>query len=347
MILSVSIKDNKRDSNFELLRIVAMFFIVFYHIIHFFIVPYHPEVPFYHAIEPSFHVGVILFVLISGYFQIRPTVKGIIKLLSLVAVYYIPLQIYSSIKVHDINLVITSFQFIKYTPYWFIRTYICLYLISPIINRYLEGLSNKRLWYLLGVLGFFSLYVGNCNIIQNADQSLIDGKNLLNFIFIYLLGYTLKINQIKIERIGLITLIIGYILLNISIVGVFSIKPTSSWIWKMCYSYNGIILIINSIILFCIFSKFHFNNKVINYISSSMFAVYLIHHQPLILNKIGELSNYLDKTALNKISLLGSLLLLTLIILIISVLIDKIISPIITRIIVAIVPNSILSKKLY
>lgn len=71
-----------RSSNFELLRIVSMSFIVMYHFLcYIYITETHETETIYRALWLPLHIGVICFVLISGYFHIRPTVKGAMKLL--------------------------------------------------------------------------------------------------------------------------------------------------------------------------------------------------------------------------------------------------------------------------
>jgi len=82
----------ERESSFELIRILAQFFIVFYHIFLFFIYPV-TQNPYHKAIWLPLHIGVVLFVLISGYFGIKSSVKGFIKLVLTMAVLYIPLEI--------------------------------------------------------------------------------------------------------------------------------------------------------------------------------------------------------------------------------------------------------------
>ena len=77
--------------------------------------------------------------------------------------------------------------FISHTPYWFIRTYLCLYLFSPVLNKYLENITAKNRFILIGVLFFISFYLGT----SHGDPSLSDGKNLANFSLLYLLGNTL------------------------------------------------------------------------------------------------------------------------------------------------------------
>lgn len=66
----------ERDSNFELLRILGMFSIVFYHLLLHFVVPIKGENSIFGALEIPLHIGVPLFIYISGYFGIKPSVSG-------------------------------------------------------------------------------------------------------------------------------------------------------------------------------------------------------------------------------------------------------------------------------
>lgn len=86
-----------RQSQFELLRILAQFFIVTYHILLVFVYPTTGE-SIYKALWLPFHIGVLLFILISGYFGIKPSVKGLIKLLGIVIVLSVPLEIVNICK---------------------------------------------------------------------------------------------------------------------------------------------------------------------------------------------------------------------------------------------------------
>lgn len=80
----------ERESQFELLRLVAMFTIVLYHIYIHHIGRAYPT-SFNSAIIIPIHVGVPVFVLISGYWGIRVSGKGLARLLGQMAVYTIPM----------------------------------------------------------------------------------------------------------------------------------------------------------------------------------------------------------------------------------------------------------------
>ena len=83
----------ERNSIFELMRIIAMFIIVTYHLFLFSVAPHYPNEPFYKGIQIPLHIGVILFVLISGYFGIKCSFKGLFKLIMMVAIYYLPIEL--------------------------------------------------------------------------------------------------------------------------------------------------------------------------------------------------------------------------------------------------------------
>ena len=84
--------EKSRESSFELIRLLAQFMIVLYHIFSVIIYPESNE-PFYKAIWLPLHIGVPLFVLISGYWGIRASVKGVVKLVGMLFVLQVPLLI--------------------------------------------------------------------------------------------------------------------------------------------------------------------------------------------------------------------------------------------------------------
>ena len=80
-----------RQSNMELLRLVAMFMIVVYHTVYYRLYDYRSEAPIFSSLMIILHIGVPLFVLISGYFGIKPSFKGFFKLYSILLFYNLTL----------------------------------------------------------------------------------------------------------------------------------------------------------------------------------------------------------------------------------------------------------------
>lgn len=316
----------ERNSSFELLRIIAILFIVIYHLL---ITVYskNPTETIYKCAWIPLHIGVILFVFISGYFGIKCTINGICKLIGTIALYYLPLTIYSIIE-QDGNFEIKQLFFISHSPYWFIKTYLCLYLFSPVLNKYLDKADRKDRLFLICSLTFISVYLGS----TLGDSSLTYGKNLINFSLLYVLGNTFKVYEKHLRKIPSRYLIYAYIILNCCILYTFAQGGLiSKIIWFASFPYCSPLLIVNAGIFFLIISRLKLKSRSINYIASSMFAVYLLHCQPYVANRINI---YLSHSLVNDSIILNfcTVLLYSVIIIVISVLIDKILLSSLNRI---------------
>src|SRR5574344_62985 len=166
----------ERNSAFELMRILAQFFIIIYHLLYFLDTSVDGEILNRACMIPM-HIGVLLYIMISGFFGIKVSVEGFIKLLCITFVYIVPLEL--------IHILLGGgnprYLFFISNPnyWWFIRTYICLYLISPVLNCFLNK-GDKNGLYLLLVLMFISVYIGS----MGGDNSLIGGKNIILFSFL-------------------------------------------------------------------------------------------------------------------------------------------------------------------
>ena len=311
-----TIKTNVRQSNFELLRLVSMFFILFYHELLFFIVKMDDTI-IYKALEMPLHVGVICFVLISGYFHIRPSIHGAVKLLMPLLLFYLPLTLWE--MADGVGPAKSLFIFSK-SPYWFIRTYFYLFLISPILNNFL--INNKQRFQMLCVLFFIAVYMGTMH-----EPSLKNGKNLALFMFLYVLGDCLKALKSKYERWRLKWMILAYLTLNIVIVITYIIYHDNilgKLVWLMSFPYCSPILILNATLLFLVFAKISFKSRVINWLSSSVLSIYVLHHQHFILCALigsGVYTIYRIQTSVY--GLLLGLVTFTIVIMSVCIVIDK------------------------
>lgn len=321
------ISQEKRDSNFELLRLVCMFFIVLYHLLLWFVQDNPSHLPL-KALWLPLHVGVICFVLISGYFRIKPTSKGFIKLVSMVFVYSLPgmiVEIRNASGWHD---VLHSLMFVSRTNYWFVRTYIGLYLVSPLINLFLDHATIKAKWYMVMATGIISVYLGNVsNYLLYAD-----GKNLVNFLFLYQIRQMLSYYSGKWKNLGLLKLLVAYSLLNVLVVlGFYFFMGTkfSDLLWRLSFPYSSPILIINAVLLFVIFGHISFSSDVLNKWSAGIFAVYLIHgNYPLVTdiqrNMVSNVFSIVNDGSL----FVGILVLMAFAVVLVCLLINRLLMPI-------------------
>lgn len=154
-----------RESNFELLRIICMILIVVFHFsVH---GGYYSEsagtLPFNSVIIDLFglggRLGVNIFVLISGYFLINSKFKPK-KLLSLfIQVWFFSISIYLIFLISGgISFTWGSFLCnifpVVTSQYWFITTYIGLYLLSPFINKLLKKTYKTRAYFVYTASNF-------------------------------------------------------------------------------------------------------------------------------------------------------------------------------------------------
>lgn len=319
----------QRESSFELMRLVSMFLIVLYHLFLFFLHPLY-ENDFYKAIQIPLHIGVLLFVLISGYFGIKATPKGLLKLIGMMFVYYLPIQlVYIYLAFWGggyLKEILKTLLFISHTPYWFMRTYICLFIFAPIINLYLNVVQKRIL--LLAFLFFISTYLGT----SHGDPSLQDGKNLANFIFLYVIGNTLNRYKYYWKRFKYSQLVPIFMGINIALVvsylSVGSNSIMGKAIWILSYPYCSPILLVNALLMFLIIGKIRLRSTKINYLASSTLAIYLIHSQPVILNVIGKAIPVLKDWSFDNVSFLLLIICYTLVIMFVSIFVDKALQPV-------------------
>lgn len=319
-----------RESNFELLRIIAMLMIVFYHMLYQ-IVYGITNIALYKALWFPLHIGVILFVLISGFFSIRASISGFINLCVKIFVLTVPLE-FISIYLYsgDIPKAFSSLFILSNSPFWYVRMYVCLYLISPILNAFLNKASEKERMASLLVLGYISCIYGTISVDHLFVDS--DGKNLINFILIYFIGNTLHFYRETFKHISKVILFAAFIGLNIVLV-VSYLCLYDSWanpyVFKLGYSYNSPIVILNAVLFFVISLRWNFKSQVINGIAKSVFSVYLIQESPFILwSCIAPLIGRLVSVSFEPVFLLPSLLIFTIVLFSICIIVDRLCNPI-------------------
>lgn len=313
----------ERQSNIELLRIVAMFYIMLYHTIVYYIIPICGESLFWRGLTICLHTGVVLFVLISGYFRIKPSLRGISRLVLMVFFYYVPIQLMSS----EWGGVRTLFP-IANGPYWFIRVYLCFYLLVPMLNKYLDDISTVSRSFLLAALFFINVYIGFWGI---SDYSLDSGKNVCNFMLIYLIGDTIKKYERYIASINLSYFIVAYLGFNIAIYTMYMfgshvVSIAAMW---LSFSYNSPLIYLNAILLFLIFAKIRFSSKIVNKVAASMVSCYIICDVPYIRYQVLEpIVEKLCSFSGSTLILFLSILVYVIIIMSLCVFIDKLFTPI-------------------
>lgn len=258
----------ERNSNFELLRIVAMAFIVFWHIS----VHAQNEAPMSNNYVLAFTItGVNLFVLISGYFNIKLKFRSLLEILGSVVFYYI-LSLAAIYVVFGQKPTqeewLTVLTPISDSPWWFMRCYIELMLLSPLLNIFLKNSSKGEHLYVLGAM----LFLGCISGYYFENPINLTGYNTFQFATLYILGDAIRRFEWD-KRIAAKWLII------VHIIATFTIFITSHNNLNVRY-YNNPFIVTAAFCLFSLFAKANIQNRLINRAATYMLPVYLIQDSP-------------------------------------------------------------------
>lgn len=196
-------------------------------------------------------------------------------------VYYLPLALFNDIPKGNFVGVVKDLLIVSYTRYWFFRDYLFLFLFAPVVNKYLHEITPRQRVYILSILSFMAIWVGT----SRGYGPLADGKNLTNFILLYVVGDSLRTYHDLWSRISTKKLIIVFIAINTMLLvsWLYSYDSLmSKFIWAISFPYCSPLLYLNAILVFMIFGKLKLQSKVINTIALSVFSVYIIHCHPVI-----------------------------------------------------------------
>lgn len=188
------VEKKKRASNIELLRIISIFLILVTHADFWALgEPTASEVvsnlvsSFTRIFFESLSIVCInIFVLISGWFSIRASLKSIIKLLF--QVFFLLLLIYLIYIIlgwDTLNLHSLSECFIVGHEFWFIKAYLGLLILSPVLNAFVNNVSEKVLRVVL--IAFFT-YQCIYGWITPGAWFLHYGYSITSFAGLYLLA---------------------------------------------------------------------------------------------------------------------------------------------------------------
>lgn len=282
-----------RQSNAELLRILSMMFVVMVHL--------DGAALSLPSISGDFDaltsrelwklsaqsitiVGVNCFTLISGYFGIRASVRGFLKLTFLCLFYSVGIA-----TIFDLYDTIhsgaafpwqnwgMSWLVYSHTDLWYVPAYLGLYLLSPLLNTADKGMDNRKFAAVLGAFALFTVWCGW----WWGGRFNPTGYTVMQLILMYLIGsgvrrFTTGFDTPQRRR----TLILGatLYLIGTGVTLLLSLYLDST----KAFAYNSPAVIAASTGLLFLFTSFDLRSRIVNRIAASAFAVYLIHKNPII-----------------------------------------------------------------
>ncbi|MBQ9251458.1 MAG: acyltransferase [Clostridia bacterium] len=278
-----------RESNFELLRILAMILIVAGHF------GSHSGYEFpqgqlsgnrlwVELFEIGGNISVNVFVLLSGYFRIESKGRKTGKLIQLwLQLIFYSMAIYFSFVAMGraplaLGEIIRRVLPVSFMQWWFASTYFVLALLSPYLNRLLRPLSRKQ------YQGLLALVLLCWSVMPTLTGQAFEGNHLLWFMCLYALGGYLRRYglQIRLSAGKWIALSGACVALTyLSVLVLTGLGARSAYLEKnrfYFYEIQRVPLLMISVLLFVGFSRLRVKpSPVINTIASAMFGVYLIH----------------------------------------------------------------------
>ena len=275
-------------------------------------------------------VAVNCYVLISGYFGINPNKKKFWNLITICAFYSVGHYLVYAFLNDTFNIKTFLYSFLPFSHsqgLWFVTCYIGLFLISPLLNAavgYLNEKKNSEWFKVLGGLAIITFYFG---YLWRTELN-HNGFNLVNFIFLYMIGRYLNVKNTFIQkRLKKLHLLAGYLVCTFitASLGIFLLlyKGTSDYMFYWVWRYNSPFVILGAVSLFMFFNSFTFRKRWINYIATSTFSVYLIHENchvnTLLYDYVREFSN-----GMNIVTLICILLVVALAVFVACIIIDSV-----------------------
>ena len=275
----------ERDSNIELLRIFATISIIILHCNGWFLIEWGGGVTDWKTggwavatsrslIQSVTLLGVDVFILISGFYGIRPKLKSIVNLFTLLLFFYVVCYIWNCYLGKEMFSIIGLIKHMLAFSWsnWFINSYLFLMLLSPVINKYVNNSQTKKLAIYILCYCVLTLYMG-C-IRKNEYWWYNGGYSITMMLGVYLVGQYLSRVVDDLGCIRYWHLIVAFICMIVimSILRVF--LPQGG----VLLQYGSPIVIVAAVLLFLLFYHMpKFKSKFVNWIASSCLASFILH----------------------------------------------------------------------
>ena len=290
-----------RQSNIELLRILAIMGVVVLHINN----PalggglsyvQHGSFNFYvlYALESLFMCAVNLFMLISGYFMCERKSVDLwkpIELIIQVIVINEAIYICQKFMTHG-SLSLGSVIRNLIPANYFVILYCTVYIVSPFINKLIDSLSDSGFRNFITVLFLlFSIYPSLVDVLGELQGEAFIGLStvgaygsqwgytFINFATMYIIGAYLRKCRSKLNEAGSTALIGAFVCCVMILVVWARINDKTGYLAeRTAWDYCNPVVIIESAIIFVLFTRLNIGTvKSVNILAKACFTAFLIH----------------------------------------------------------------------
>ncbi len=301
-------RSSNRSSNFEMIRIIAMLMIIGYHLaIHGVSLYQDPDTWFAGSavnqiftcfLVPGGQIGVALFFMITGYFQINRK-RGSLKRVLLETCFYGVLlfalyEICHRLGMTDSVDPLTALQYLL-TPvtgggWWFITAYVFLMLMSPVLNAAAGKLNRRGYRLLLLIMWFFWYSLAKFGAPYNSLRRAIFFYAVGGYIRLYGSRYKTGEDRAMAAMLFCVFWMFSVLLYCVKADWTYYTQDADPAVWEETLQ-TQILPMINiavcvpgcAVTLFGLFESADLGkNPVINRIAATTFGIYLLHDSPFV-----------------------------------------------------------------
>lgn len=292
---NIELTNNAKNYGIDLLRIVAMLFIVILHSLgHGGVLSSLNQSTFNYKLayflEIFAYCAVDIFGIISGYVAYNSK-KDKIKFSNLLNIWFetvfycllISIVFKFIIPNNDINIMKALLP-ISSNTYWYITAYFGLFIISPFLINSIKKYSNNYAKKLFVIIYLFFSIIGTI-------FNLVSGYTILWLVILFIIGMIInKCNLFKNIKIWkMIIIILGLVMITwIYYFYGFDISIFGKSIGRnILVSYTSPTILLIAMLYVVIFSKLKFTNtckRIISFFSVSSLSIYLVNDHPLVRN---------------------------------------------------------------
>ena len=276
---SIPERSSCRHSGIELLRFVSMLLILSLHVnFYAFGSPSATDfqtAPISSLLRTAFEslaiIGVNSFVLISGWFGIRPRANRVVSLLFQTTFFCCLLFVVGlALGVSYSSADMVKSIFLLGGPNWFLRSYILLYVISPLLESFIATATRKSYQTTLVVFFSFQTFYGWLIPGEDYFELFRRGYSLLSFLGLYLLARYIRVFRPRFACRSRCTDLVSYFVLSL-------VTALASVLQTLChqpvvdfFAYNSPLVVAASMFLFLFFAKWAFSSRIVNAVAMTM-----------------------------------------------------------------------------
>lgn len=160
--------------------------------------------------------------------------------------------------------------------FWFVKCYLFLYIVSPVLNAFVEKATQKQFLTILILFFIVQTFYGWAT---NGITWFNRGYSGISFAGLYLLARYVRLYPAKWFSHSLkfdLFVYLIFVVLN-TFCAFFFTRTGHASITTRLFLYTSPFVILASIHFLLIFTKFTITSKAINWIAASCFAIYLTH----------------------------------------------------------------------